>query len=59
MRPACTFTGVPGGDQARAFETKLATARFYAARELVGAESLRRKVEAGAASVMELPVEAF
>jgi hypothetical protein len=44
----------------RAFhETKLATARFYAARELVGAEALRRKVEAGAASVMELPVEAF
>jgi hypothetical protein len=48
----------PGED--RVFhETKLATARFYAARELVAAEALRRKVEAGAASVMELPVEAF
>ena len=44
----------------RAFhETKVATARFYASRELVGAEALRRKVEAGADSVMALPVEAF
>jgi len=44
----------------RAFhETKLATARFYASRELVAAEALRRKVEAGADSVMTLPVEAF
>jgi len=50
--------GDPAEDQGF-HETKLATARFYAARELVGAESLRRKVEAGAASVMELPVEAF
>jgi alkylation response protein AidB-like acyl-CoA dehydrogenase len=40
-------------------ETKLATARFYASRELVGAEALRRKVEAGADSVMAMPVEAF
>jgi len=44
----------------RAFhETKIATARFYASRELVGAQALRRKVEAGAESVMALPVEAF
>jgi hypothetical protein len=44
----------------RAFhETKLATARFYANRELAGAEALRRKVEAGAESVMALPMEAF
>ena len=48
----------PGED--RAFhQTKLATGRFYAVRELVAAEALRRKVEAGAASVMELPAEAF
>jgi hypothetical protein len=48
----------PGED--RAFhEAKLATARFYAARELVTAEALRRKVEAGADSVMALPAEAF
>ncbi len=44
----------------RAFhEAKLATARFYAERELVSADALRRKVEAGAESVMRLPVEAF
>ena len=48
----------PGED--RAFhEAKLTTARFFADRELVAASSLRRKVEAGAASVMALPVEAF
>jgi hypothetical protein len=47
-------------DEDRAFhETKIATARFYAQRELVGAEALRRKVEAGAETVMKLPVEAF
>ena len=48
----------PGED--RAFhEAKLTTARFFADRELVAASALRRKVEAGAASVMALPVEAF
>jgi len=40
-------------------ETKLATARFYAQRELVAASALRKKVEAGAESVMALPVDAF
>ena len=35
------------------------TARFFAERELVDAGALRRKVEAGAESVMALPVEAF
>jgi alkylation response protein AidB-like acyl-CoA dehydrogenase len=40
-------------------ENKIATARFYAQRELVAAEALRRKVEAGADTVMALPVEAF
>ena len=44
----------------RAFhEAKIATARFFAARELVGAEALRRKVEAGAETLMALPIEAF
>ncbi|HET9335154.1 MAG TPA: acyl-CoA dehydrogenase C-terminal domain-containing protein [Sphingomicrobium sp.] len=47
-------------DEDRAFhETKIATARFFADRELVMAGALRRKVEAGAESLMELPVEAF
>ena len=48
----------PGEDKGF-HEAKLATARYFAARELVGASSLRGKVEAGADSVMSLPVEAF
>ena len=46
--------------QDRAFhEAKVVTARFFADRELVTAGALRRKVEAGAESLMALPVEAF
>ena len=48
----------PGEDKAF-HEAKLLTASFFADRELVTAGALRRKVEAGAASVMALPVEAF
>jgi hypothetical protein len=40
-------------------ETKLTTARFYATRELGLSSALRRKIEAGAESVMKLPAEAF
>ncbi|QIL02854.1 acyl-CoA dehydrogenase [Sphingomonas sinipercae] len=40
-------------------ESKLATAKFYADRELVEASALRRKIEAGAESVMALPEMAF
>ncbi|MDQ3246244.1 MAG: acyl-CoA dehydrogenase C-terminal domain-containing protein [Pseudomonadota bacterium] len=40
-------------------EAKLVTAQFYATRELVGANALRRKIEAGAEAVMALPAEAF
>jgi hypothetical protein len=40
-------------------EAKLATARFYAERDLAEASGLRRKVEAGAESVMAIPQEAF
>jgi len=47
-----------GEDQAF-HDAKLATARFFAERELVAAGALRRKVEAGAESLMALPVEAF
>ena len=44
----------------RAFhEAKILTASFFADRELVTAGALRRKVEAGAESVMAMPVEAF
>jgi hypothetical protein len=40
-------------------EAKLATARFYGARELPLSTSLRRKIEAGAESLMAIPAEAF
>src|SRR5687767_10314409 len=47
-------------DEDRAFhQAKLITARFYATRELVGANALRRKIEAGAEAVMALSEEDF
>ncbi|HET9397939.1 MAG TPA: acyl-CoA dehydrogenase C-terminal domain-containing protein [Sphingomicrobium sp.] len=50
--------GQPGED--RTFhEAKILTASFFADRELVTAGAYRRKVEAGADSLMALPIEAF
>src|SRR5690348_10869895 len=40
-------------------EAKLATARFYAQRELPLSTALRRKIEAGAEALMAIPEEAF
>ena len=40
-------------------EAKLVTARFYAERELPLSNALRRKIEAGAETLMQLPEEAF
>jgi alkylation response protein AidB-like acyl-CoA dehydrogenase len=48
-----------GGEDAAFHDAKIVTARFFADRELVAAGALRRKVEAGAESLMALPVEAF
>ena len=48
-----------GGGNADFHEGKLTLARFYATRELPLAAALRRKIEAGAESVMKLPEEAF
>src|SRR5438309_4408958 len=48
------------GAEDRAFhEAKLVTARFYAERELPISIALRRKIEAGAETLMRLPEEAF
>jgi alkylation response protein AidB-like acyl-CoA dehydrogenase len=47
------------GADAAFLDAKIATARFFAERELVAAGALRRKVEAGAESLMALPEEAF
>ena len=48
-----------GSEDAAFHDAKIATARFFADRELVAAGALRRKVEAGAESLMALPIEAF
>jgi hypothetical protein len=40
-------------------DAKLTTARFYASRELPMSSALRRKIEAGAESLMRIPAEAF
>jgi alkylation response protein AidB-like acyl-CoA dehydrogenase len=47
-----------GGDEGF-HEAKLVTARFYAERILPDTGALRRKIEAGAGSLMALPAEAF
>ena len=40
-------------------DAKLTTARFYAQRELPLSTALRRKIEAGAETLMKIPAEAF
>jgi Acetyl-CoA dehydrogenase C-terminal like len=48
------------GSDDRAFhEAKLTTARFYAQRELPLSTALRRKIEAGAETLMKIPAEVF
>jgi len=49
-----------GGSEGRDFyDAKLMTARFYAQRELPLSTALRRKIEAGAETLMQIPAEAF
>jgi alkylation response protein AidB-like acyl-CoA dehydrogenase len=49
-----------GGGEDRPFhDAKLITARFYAERELPLSQALRRKIEAGAETLMKIPAEAF
>jgi hypothetical protein len=49
-----------GGTGNAAFhQNKLATARFFADRIMPESNSHRRKIEAGADSIMALPAEAF
>jgi alkylation response protein AidB-like acyl-CoA dehydrogenase len=57
---AASRRALDGGADDRAFhENKLVTARFYAERELPLAGALRRKIEAGAETLMKIPAEAF
>ncbi len=48
-----------GAEDREFFQTKVTTARFYAQRELPLSSALRRKVEAGADTVMKIPADAF
>ena len=48
-----------GGDDKPFHDGKLVIAQFYAERELPLSTALRRKIEAGADSLMKLPEEAF
>jgi alkylation response protein AidB-like acyl-CoA dehydrogenase len=48
-----------GEGDAAFLNAKLTTARFYAERIMPDTAALRRKIEAGAESLMALPVEAF
>jgi hypothetical protein len=47
------------GEDASFHQTKLATARFYAQRELPKASAYRGQIEAGGDSLMALAEEAF
>jgi alkylation response protein AidB-like acyl-CoA dehydrogenase len=48
-----------GTDDEPFHDAKLVTARFYALRELPLSTALRRKIEAGAETLMKIPAEAF
>ncbi len=48
-----------GGGDAEFYETKLATGRYYMARERPETRTLLARIETGAAPVMALAAEAF
>ena len=59
MAKAATEALAEGGDDAKFYEAKLVTARFYAERVLPDAGALRRKIEGGSDAVMALAPEMF
>jgi len=59
MAAASQHAVAQGSGDAPFHETKLTTARFFAERELAGSTALRRKVEAGAETLMKVPAEVF
>jgi hypothetical protein len=48
-----------GTDNRQFHDAKLATAHFYATRELPQSSAHRREIEAGAETVMAIPEEVF
>jgi alkylation response protein AidB-like acyl-CoA dehydrogenase len=60
MAKAASESAAGEGKEDNAFyAAKLTTARFYAQRELPLSTGLRRKIEAGAETLMKIPAEAF
>jgi len=59
MAKAASAALAAGGGDAKFYEAKLVTARFYAERFLPDASGLRRKIEAGSETVMALDPELF
>jgi len=59
MAKASSAALANGADNADFHRNKLATARFYADRIMPQSNAERRKIEAGADSIMALPAEAF
>ncbi len=57
---AASHAALETGAEDRPFhDAKLTTARFYAQRELPLSTALRKKIEAGAETLMRIPAEAF
>jgi len=57
---AASSRALADGDADKEFhESKLTTARFFALRELPMTSGLKRKIEAGAETLMKIPAEAF
>jgi alkylation response protein AidB-like acyl-CoA dehydrogenase len=59
LKMARAASEATGGEGSEFYEAKLITARFYAERELPLSTALRRKIEAGAETLMKIPAEAF
>jgi len=59
LAAASTRALADGADDTAFHRAKLTTAAFYAQRELPESTALRRKIEAGAETLMRMPVEAF
>ena len=59
MAKAAATALAEGAEDAKFYEAKLVTARFYAERILPDAGSLRRKIESGSEAVMALEPEMF
>ncbi len=59
MAKASSEALAQGGEEEAFHQAKLITARFFAERIMPETNALRRKIEAGAESLMALPAEAF